>query len=97
MTERITTPGVPKKSSRTSTKFPAVYPETGLAAGRLDREPLPLALMMFVMRAFKTTVPTGHIYWATINEPDAAAALAPYAPGDLADVVVAGVYDASLV
>jgi hypothetical protein len=42
----------------------------------------------FVMRAFKTTVPTGHVYWAVLNTPDYTGAESGYNPADLTNIVV---------
>ena len=42
----------------------------------------------YVMRAFKTTVPTGHIYWAVLNTPDLTGAESGYNPADLTNIVV---------
>ena len=40
------------------------------------------------MRAFKTTVPTGHIYWAVLNTPDLTGAESGYNPADLTNIVI---------
>jgi hypothetical protein len=42
----------------------------------------------YVMRAFKTTVPTGHVYWAVLNAPDLTGAESGYNPADLTNIVV---------
>jgi hypothetical protein len=42
----------------------------------------------FVMRAFHTVFPTGHVYWTVVGAPDAAAEHAPYPAGELTDIVV---------
>lgn len=42
----------------------------------------------YVMRAFKTTVPTGHVYWAVLNAPDFTGADSGYNPADLTSIVI---------
>jgi len=42
----------------------------------------------FVMRAFHTIFPTGHVYWTVANVPDSIAAFAPYPAIELVDIVV---------
>jgi hypothetical protein len=42
----------------------------------------------FVMRAFHTVYPTGHVYWTVSGVPDATAEHAPYPAGELTDIVV---------
>jgi len=45
-------------------------------------------MIQYVMRAFKTTVPTGHIYWAVLNTPDLTGAESGYNPADLTNIVI---------
>ena len=40
------------------------------------------------MRAFKTTVPTGHVYWAVLNAPDMSGAQSGYNPADLNSIAI---------
>jgi hypothetical protein len=86
-----------KKVARTPVKFPGVF-ETGIelpviTPTRIDRNQVPIGVLVFVMRAFKTSSPTGHVYWSVINEPDANGDLSPFPTADLTDVVIAGIYD----
>jgi hypothetical protein len=53
-----------------------------------DLIPSPTASVRYVMRAFKTTVPTGHIYWEVFEVPDPLGYEAPVPPFALTDVVI---------
>lgn len=45
--------------------------------------------LAYVMRAFHTIFPTGHVYWTVEQDaPDAAADFAPYPAVDLMDIVI---------
>jgi len=46
------------------------------------------AVVNYVMRAFHTVFPTGHVYWTVPTMPDAIAAFAPYPLIELVDIVV---------
>lgn len=50
--------------------------------------PGPFVFTRFVMRAFKTTLPTGHVYWEVFDVPDPEGSEAPFSPYDLVDIVV---------
>src|SRR5271165_4202749 len=45
-------------------------------------------MIQYVMRGFKTTVPTGHVYWAVLNTPDLTGAESGYNPADLTNIVI---------
>ncbi len=59
----------------------------------VDRAQLPLGLIFFKMRAYKTSVPVGHVYWDVPVEPDPTGALAPYPSADLVDIVVEAIFE----
>jgi hypothetical protein len=59
----------------------------------VDRAQLPLNILFFKMRAYKTSAPTGYVYWDAPNEPDSIGELAPYPSGDLADIVVEAIFE----
>lgn len=40
----------------------------------------------YIMRAFKTTVPTGHVYWSSIGSPDLTGIQSGYNPADLTSI-----------
>ncbi len=42
----------------------------------------------YTMRAYHTVAPVGYVYWDSPGEPDDEAAVAPYPPGELTDIVV---------
>lgn len=45
-------------------------------------------IIKFVMRGFKTSVPTGFVYWEAFVDPDPLGFLAPVPRAQLADIVV---------
>jgi hypothetical protein len=49
--------------------------------------PGPEASPTYVMRAFKTTPTTGHVYWE-VEEPDLTGARSGFPPADLTDIVI---------
>ncbi len=59
----------------------------GLASAP-DEVPDPAPTVLFTMRAFKTTIPTGFVYWDVEDEPDLTGDQSPYPPADLSDIVV---------
>ena len=67
--------------------------EFDASTDRVDRAQLPFGVLFFLMRAYKTSVPTGYVYWDSPVEPDPTGALSPYNPGDLSDVVIQLVYE----
>ena len=49
---------------------------------------VPTPMLFFVMRAFHTVFPTGHVYWTVPTAPDGGGLLAPFPAIELADIVV---------
>ena len=45
-------------------------------------------VLQYVMRAFKTTAPTGHVYWSVVGAPDTTGAQSGYNPSDLSAITV---------
>lgn len=43
---------------------------------------------VYIMRAYKTTPTTGHVYWISLDEPDLTGTLSGFPIVDLADIVV---------
>lgn len=42
----------------------------------------------YVMRAFKTTTPTGHVYWSSLGSPDMTGIFSGYSPASLTGIIV---------
>ncbi len=67
-----------------------VNPQAG-AGSRGHTGSLPALLGVtdfFLMRAFKTTAPTRHVYWFVVGSPDLTGSSSGVPPGDLTDIVV---------
>jgi hypothetical protein len=72
---------------------PDMQPVTNFAQERLQNQsgflmPGPQPAGRYLMRAFKTTVTTGHVYWETFDDPDPLAVHAPYPASVLTDIVL---------
>lgn len=44
--------------------------------------------VQYIMRAFKITPPTMHVYWTALGSPDYSATFAPYSPSELTNIQV---------
>src|ERR1700722_10087199 len=42
----------------------------------------------YIMRAFKTSAPTGHVYWAVLGAPDFTGDQSGYNPADLTEIAI---------
>src|SRR5271165_6842423 len=42
----------------------------------------------YIMRALKTSLPSGDVYWAVVNEPDFSGALSGYNPAELTNIAI---------